>query len=215
MNDLTAYILPYPYEAYTEFNRHRQGFEQYKKKIYTWVENNSRISSNIEFCIELAFSYVENSKSNKDIKIWLNNHIDKLRYIGDFSGLDFGIMFYQETEEILLRFPTMINEDDKQLYPLYDENEFKDMKIIDKLEWMYIHCEFIPFRIIYEDINPEYTSHKFSHIKRDTFSMNLLKDYLEESEFQPKDNIFYFIKLNPKSKKYYLKRDLYRSPKYK
>lgn len=212
--DLTKYILPYPYEAYIEFNRHQQGFEQYKKKIYTWVSENSNFS-NIESRIEKAFSYVENSKFNQSLKIWFNNHIDKLRYIGDFSGLDFGIMFNEETEKIIMRFPSMIDEEDKQLYPLYDEDEFKNMKIIDKLEWMYNNCEFIPFRVIYEDIEPEYTSHKFSHIKRDSFSMNLLKDYLENSQFQPKDNIYYFIKMNPKTKQYYLKRDLNRSPKHK
>ena len=212
--DLTPYILPYPYEAYTKFNRSRkESFDKYKDKIYSWVENNTS-SMDITKHIENAFSYIEDSKINIAIKEWFYNHSDKLRYIGDFSGLDFGIQFEEEYEKTSIRFPMRIDEEDKQLYPSYDENIFKSMQIISRLEWMYSNCEFIPFRIIYEDIYVNnYYSHKFSHIKKNKYIMDLLKGYIENLNFQPKDDVYYFVMYNKLG--YYLKRDLDKSPKHK
>lgn len=211
--NLTSNILPYPYEAYTKFNRqHTHGFDSYKNQIYGWVENNTS-SVDIKSRIDIAFSYVEDSEYNKDIKEWLLSHIDKLRYIGDFSGLDFGLQIMEEYERVSFRYPSHISEEDIQLYQSYNENTFKEMNCINRLEWMYTYCEFIPFRIIYEDYYEDNCSHKFSHIKRDSYTMSKIKGYLENAKFQPRDEIYYFILFSPKTKSYYLKRDLCKSPK--
>lgn len=212
--DLTNYILPYPYEAYTKYERNRTGFEQYKEKIYGWVKGNDW---NIDILknIDEMFSIVQYSDKNNAIKKWIVEHIDKCKYIGDFSGLEFGIQIIEESESVCLRFPCYIDDVDKVLYPGYDEMEFKDMDTITKLEWMYKNCEFIPLRVIHEDISVSNIerSYKFSHIKRDTCAMQLLEKYFNDLEFQPSDNVYYFIGFNSKTRTWYLKRDLNKSPK--
>lgn len=211
--DLTQYILPYPYEAYNKYNRARKEFEIYKNTIYGWVMRNTS-SMSVSSHIDHAFSYIEKTNQNTSVKSWLLKHSDKLRYIGDFSGLEFGIIFDEESEKILIRFPSHIDTDDIPLYPSYDENVFKDMDIVDKLEWMNTHCEFIPFRVIYEDIwSDDGISHKFSHIRRNVHAMNLLSNYLKNTKFQPNDSVYYFIYHDRKNSDYYLKRDLEKSPK--
>lgn len=154
--DLSSYILPYPYEAFHTFNRNyhirrSKSFEEYKSKIYGWVEKNTITSDYINSRIENSFNYVSNTddETRDKIKTWLFDHMDKVKYIGDFSGLGFGVQIKEEEKAITLVYPTHISEIDKQLYPNYDEELFKHMDVLDKLEWMYNNCEFIPFRIIY------------------------------------------------------------------
>lgn len=211
--DLTNYILPYPYEAYTKFER-RESFDKYKERIYGWVKKNTW-NMDILKNIDDMFSLVQNSDKNNTIKKWIVEHIEKCRYVGDFSGLEFGIQINEESENISLRFPCYIEEVDKVLYPGYDEMSFKDMDMMARLEWMYENCEFIPFRVIYEDISvsDEERSYKFSHIKRDTYVMRLLEKYISDLKYQPSDNVYYFIGFNTKTKTWYLKRDLDKSPK--
>lgn len=214
MYNLEPYILPYPYEAYDEFNRMQNYiFEEYKNKIYSWVKKNSW-----NYCKETLTVYIrscdDDSEFNKDIQEWLFNHLDKIRYIFDFSGLSFGIQFEQRLNQFDIRYPIYIRENDKPLYPSYDEKTFGYMGIIDKLEWMYDHCEFIPFRIIVEDLYDEY-SHKFSHIKTNTDIMEKLVDYLVGLQYSPSDNVYYYICFDSKKKRWYLKRDLRMSPKLK
>lgn len=210
--DLTDYIMPYPYAAYTKYER-RESFDKYKEKIYGWVNKNSW---NIDFLksIDDTFALVQNTDENNIIKQWIVEHIDKCRYIGDFSGLEFGIQIIEESESVNLRFPCCIDSIDKVLYPEYDEMLFKDLCIITKLEWMYKNCEFIPFRVISEDISlTDGKSHKFSHIKRDNWVMQMLGSYLNGLKYKPNDNVYYFIEFNSKTKVWYLKRDLEKSPK--
>lgn len=210
--DLTNYVLPYPYEAYTKYER-RESFDKYKEKIYGWVSKNTW-NMDILKNIDDMFALVQNSDKNNTVKQWLVNHIDKCRYIGDFSGLEFGIQISEESESIVLRFPCYIDENDKALYPGYDEMSFKDLSIIDKLEWLYENCEFIPFRVIYEEISlSDDRSYKFSHIKRDNWAMRMLDSYLNGLKYHPNDNAYYFIEFNAKTRVWYLKRDLQKSPK--
>ncbi len=210
--DLTNYILPYPYEAYTQYKR-RESFDKYKETIYGWVKKsiwNIDILNNIDN----MFSLVQHSDKNNAIKQWIISHIDKCKYIGDFSGLEFGIQIDEESESVSLRFPCYIEDVDIDLYPGYDESVFKDMNIIAKLEWMYENCEFIPFRVIHEDISiQDERSHKFSHIKRDNWVMQMLDEYLKELKYPPNDNVYYFFGFNSKTRTRYLKRDLEKSPK--
>ena len=208
MYNLESYILPYPYEAYDEHNRlQNHSFEEYKNKIYSWVKQNS-CRGNME---KLAVAIRENI-NDIDIQKWLLNHLDNLKYIFDFSGLCFGIQFEQQLDEFSIRFPRCIRENDKQLYPQYDEESFINMGILDKLEWIYSNCEFIPFRIIFEDFYDS-DSHKFSHIKSDTKIMEMLKDYLAGLQYPPSDNVYYYIHFDSKKKRWYLSRDLHMSPK--
>lgn len=212
--DLTKLILPYPYEAYSTLERIGVNFEEYKRKIYGWVENNSLgviISENINE----VFNLVKPLDENNLIKEWLLKHVNKLRYIGDFSGLAFGIAIVEETEGIELRYPYYIDVDDKDLYPGYDEVLFREMDVIAKLDWMHEHCEFIPFRVLYEDISlTDNKSHKFSHIKRDKWVMRLLDPYINGLQYQPSDEAYYFICFDSKTNTRYLKRDLDKSPKF-
>jgi hypothetical protein len=210
--DLTDYIMSYPYAAYTKYER-RESFDKYKEKIYGWVRKNTW---NIDFSksIDDMFELVQNTDENNIIKQWIVEHIDKCRYIGDFSGLEFGIQIIEESESVNLRFPCRIDSTDKVLYPGYDEMLFKDLCIIAKLEWMYKNCEFIPFRVISEDISlTDERSHKFSHIKRDNWVMQMLGSYLNGLKYKPNDHVYYFIEFNAKTRVWYLKRDLEKSPK--
>lgn len=211
--DLTNYILPYPYEAYTKFER-RESFDKYKEKIYGWVSK-STWNMDILKNIDDMFALVQNSDKNDAVKQWLVKHIDKCRYIGDFSGLEFGIQIIEESENISLRFPCYIDEVDKILYPGYDEMSFKDMDMMARLKWMYENCEFIPLRVIYEDIyvSDRERSYKFSHIKRNAYVMQLLEKYFSNLKYQLSDNVYYFFDFNTKTRTWYLKRDLDKSPK--
>lgn len=211
--DLTRYVLPYPYEAYTEFKRRDKSFEDYKNKIFGWVEENTMQCDVAQYINSIFSIFSENSEYYNSIKMWLLNHLDKIRYIGDFSGLAFGVQVDEENESVSVRRPGYMTEEDKVLYPDYDEDLLNDMDIINKLEWLYKHCEFIPFCILHEDIWLPDASHKFSHIKRNKFVMNHLNNYLANSKFQPSDNVYYFLRFNSKTGGYYLKRDLDKSPK--
>lgn len=207
--DYTSYILPYPYAAYTMHNR-SEDFSSYKDKIFGWVKENTS-STSIDRFAESAFPLLRKSDDNQKIEQWILDHSDKIVVIPDFSGLAFGIQIMEAYEEIGVRFPIEIDEQDKQLYPGYNEEEFKVMSTIERLDWMYGHCEFVPIRTIYEDIHDGY-SHKFSHIKRDMFSMDLLKPYLENVQYQPNDNVYYYIEFNPRTAEHYLRRDHVSSP---
>lgn len=210
--DLTDYIIPYPYAAYTKYGI-RESFDKYKEMVYGWVRKNTW---NIDFSksIDDMFALVQNTDENNIIKQWIVEHIEKCRYIGDFSGLEFGIQIIEESESVNLRFPCGIDSTDKVLYPGYDEMLFKDLCIIAKLEWMYKNCEFIPFRVISEDISlTDGRSHKFSHIKRDNWVMQMLGSYLNGLKYKPNDHAYYFIEFNTKTRVWYLKRDLKKSPK--
>lgn len=147
--DLTNYILPYPYKAYTIYER-RISFDKYKEKIYGWTNKNTCNDIDILKNINNMFSLVQYSDKNNDIKQWIVRHIDKCRYISDFSGLEFGIQIDEEYKRVNLRFPRYIDDDDKVLYPKYDKTLFRSLNIINQLEWMYENCEFIPFRVIYK-----------------------------------------------------------------
>lgn len=214
--DLTNYILPYPFEAYKGINK-MESFNDYRKRIYDWVDKHT---SNIDIekeNIEKMFSLVEPSDQNNAAKQWMLKHIDKLRYIYDFSGLAFGIVINEKTEDVWITFPYYINEDDRILYPGYDEISFKSMNMVEKLEWMYTYCEFIPFCVAHEyiDLSSSSISYKYSHIKRDYWAMKMLDTYLNDLKYQPSDNVYYFIKFNSKTRVWYLKRDLEKSPKRK
>lgn len=212
--DLTNFVLPYPYEAYTRFNRTREKFEEYKDKINGWVLSNTVLLPDMASYVKQSFSYVERNHMNREVPNWILSHLDKIRYIGDFSGLDFGIVIDEEKESVYIRFPSCIEEVDKPLYPDYDEVSFCNMGIIERLEWMNEHCDFIPFRVIHEDICISGThSHKFSHMQRNSCIMELLKPYLESSKYLPRGHIYYSIEYNTVSNQYYLKRDLDKSPK--
>lgn len=142
--------------------------------------------------------------------------------MSDFSGVCFGISFDQRSGNIGIHFPGYIDSIDKPLYPGYDEKEFKKLNSIQKLNWMYSNCDFIPFKPSYEFIreNCGY-SFKYSHIKRDNNMMKRLKGYLKKCENQPNDDVYYYINFiicedeDIIHMRYYLTRDLEKSPKTK
>lgn len=213
--DTKDFILPYPYEAYTKFNslmnNRSGGFQAYKEKIYKWVESNTS-NRDITVMIDFAFSAVEENHDTKKIKEWFMNHSDKLRFMYDFSGVEFGVIFRERIEKMSIIYPSISYADDKVLYPGYDHEIFADKDFISKLDWLYENSEFIPFRVISDDLHDDY-SHKFSHIKQDEYFMKKLSDYLGRCHHQPNDEVYYFIKYNQHTSSYYLKRDLDMSPK--
>lgn len=205
-----SYILPYPYKAYKMCFR-SENFSSYKERVFGLVKKNMS-STSIEKFADNCFPLLSNSNSNTEVKQWILDHSDKFVVIPDFSGLEFGVQIIEEYDEIGVRFPLEINEYDKDLYPGYNEDEFKIMSTIEKLQWMYEHCEFIPIRTIFEDVH-DGDSHKFSHIKKDPYAMDLLKPYLETVKYKPNENVYYYIKFNPRTSEHYLRRDCIASPK--
>lgn len=212
--DLTKFILPYPYAAYSKFERnHSKDFISYKQQIYGWVDKNT-CKLNIYDEVQKMFELISDSEENRSVKQWILNHLEKFVYINDFSGLDFGVIISEEYDYIMTRFPQYIDDIDKPLYHNYDEDIFKNMDILTRLEWMYENCDFIPIRSLRVTIEvSDYQSYKFYLIKRDKYMMRLLDDYLTNLQYPPNDNVYYFIKYNLKTHSYYLKRDVILSPK--
>ncbi|MBO5435374.1 hypothetical protein J6A31_06120 [bacterium] len=210
--NLTDYILPYPYEAYDHFHRSQESFKAYKDKIYNWVKKNTSVFS-MKVNIAIAFDHIPDTEYHRTIKEWFVANSDKLKCINDFSGLGFGVRFDERLEKISVKHPMYIKDEDNVLYPSYDEAAFREMSLIDKLEWMKEHCEFIPFDTDCEYAIDDTVSHKFSHIKRDEQMMFMLKDYLDNIAFKPNDNVYYFIRYSCRTSSFYLERDLSLSPK--
>lgn len=213
MRDLTQYILPYPYEAYDHHCRSiLRDFDEYRNMIYGWVEKNT-FNVSTDFIID-KFDKFGNIQTNQIVKLWVQEHPDKVRYIPDFSGLAFGICIDERVEKVYVRYPHISKEEDKVLYPDYDQEVFESMDITAKLDWMNEHCVFIPFRVLHEIIEVGGDSYKFSHIKNNNRMMQYLSEYLSKLDFQPKDDVYYYICAN-KHGFVYLKRDLNMSPKEK
>lgn len=213
MSCLADYILPYPYEPFDHYERNKRTFADYKKEIYAWVQRN--VSSYDDTCYvmdQLLPDDCVSTVENDQVIDWMNQHISKVRYLSDFSGVSFGIVYNQEGERFEILYPNP-DDCDKELLPDYNRDKFKDLCIIDKLEWLDAHCEeFIPFRVYYEDFDDD-RSHKFSHIKKDSMTMSNLDSYLKDLEYPPRDEIYYSIHYSHRSNTWYLKRDLEKSPK--
>lgn len=106
--------IPYPYNQYTAVNASclNSSFDEFKKMIYGWVEEN-----NLKNAGKIDFDYIfdENDMFNLDnqekkkIRKWLNSHSDKIIYIPDFSGLEFGIVVDQRYLKFEIDRPSKIS----------------------------------------------------------------------------------------------------------
>ena len=210
MTNPKQFILPYPYAQFSQVNRFWQTFDSYKNKIYGWVRENTINKSRAEF--KNIMSLLETSSTNNVIKDSILENLGKIRYIYDFSGLEFGVQIDEREEKLIFRYPCPLDED-RVLYPNYNSKEFEKISAVQKLEWMYTYCEFVPFRVIREDFTDRHISHKFSHLLEDPYSMQLLDDYLRKTKYMPRKDIFYYVRCD-RHGNYYLKRDLAMSPKH-
>jgi len=146
--DLTKYILPYPYQAYDHSRRDHRSFDNYKEKIIKWVDVHTY--GDIRFEVKVNYDdCISKTKTNTEMYEWMLSHTDKIRNMGGLSGVMFGIIFDKCTGNIRIHFPSDVDIEDIPLYPGYDEKEFRELDHIQKLEWMYSNCEFIPFTAIY------------------------------------------------------------------
>lgn len=212
---LTDHILPYPYRQYTSIEQRYGDFKNHKKRVYNWAYGSTPIHGvdqrklSAVLCEVYVWLYDEIDELGLIVD-WCFNHIDKLKYMTDFSGVEFGIKFNLQDDSISIVYPTPFPQDEK-FYPGFNTNEFKKFSIIEKLNWMYEHCAFIPVRRICMCVD-EGGSHKFKHIKTDLFVCKELSGYLNATQYQPNDNVYYHVWWNRKHG-HYLKRDLNRSPK--
>ena len=211
---LSEYVVPYPYEGYERFERHRyNSFDEFKRTIFDWVHRNKAsepISRYYNYILDIFPDIMNPSlKDNKKVLHWMSAHCEKIFEFKDFSGIGFGIIIDEklETVRFLVPHPT---EEDKELYPGYDFAKFDKMSITDKLKWFNDHCEFIPIRIYYEDFEDGY-SHKYSHIKKNLGYLGLT-EYISQAKFKPSDNVYYFICHDHKGN-IWLQRDLEKSPR--
>lgn len=213
------YIMPYPYEAYSILERRYRSFDDFKKIVYSWVNKNFKFNKNGENTdiIRNHISSIPDSEITIPIKEWLYNHITRIGYSYDFSGIDFGVILDFRLESIYMRHAHPFSETDCELYPGYDYDSFSKMNILDQLEWLDSRSEFIPLKSLPEIFDSYSDSHKWSHIKKDKMSMDKLRDYLDKCDFYPSDNVYYYIRYNMNMKtkvfEYYLERDLILSPR--
>lgn len=202
--------IPLPYTPY-KYDFEKMSFEQYRNMVYRWVEGNTKyiadndvkdfVASTLDLVPEYYHPEIE----------WLLTHLDKVRVMSDFSGLAFGIQIDEEGERFGINYPSPFSSK-LSLFEGYNPEEFSNLSMIGKMEWMYKHCEFIPFRIINENYFDYTKSHKYSHWKRDAGTMSRLKEFLANSTYPPSDRVFYFVKFS-KERGWYLQRDFEKSPK--
>ena len=77
---------------------------------------------------------------------------------------------------------------------------------------MYENCDFIPIQVFRESFHDRGESHKWSHIKDNKLLMESLGSFLSGLKHHPKDDVYYYIKINRNADEY-LKRDNDMSPK--
>lgn len=204
--------IPMPYAAYdVEQRLLYESFETYKNTIINWVaaKTVSLYPADLEDCISDMFIDTLDNKFDAVGKK-LFQYSDKVRILKSFTGLAFGVQIYEDQEKIEIRTPMIAEESDLLLYPGYNEVEFKKLNIIEKIDWMYEHCLFIPICLYSEDLY-DGNSHKYSHIKRNNDIMEGISAYLESMDYPPADDIYYFIEKGKKG--IFLKRDNNKSPK--
>ncbi len=213
-NHLTSYYkLPFPIRQYNIFEREQYGFDDYKKL----VTNNLKFSTKtVVNKTETINNYYEKycNKNSRIIRLiidYLLDNISKVKIMDSLEPVEFGIGISERFGTIEFIYPTCIHFDDTNLYTNYNEDEFYNMRVFEKLEWLRGNCEFIPVCILKEDFE-DGESHKYSHIKKSKYAIDI-KRYVDKLEYPPADNNYYFIKYDKNNKYYYLKSDCNLSPK--
>lgn len=199
--------LPYPFEPWTSTNKTLySSFEEYAEAVHSAYMKNTR-----EFTVDKYLNwigkYLKPNYTQKALGEWVAAHYDKIRYFRDLSWMSFGIVMDEASERVYVNFPESIREVDEELFPGYDEQTFRSMNIIQKLDWMYQNCEFVPFGIRHECFcgADESVPHLFSHIRRDEELMAKLQPFLSRMQYKPVDRNWYTICHNSRGF-YYLKR---------
>lgn len=216
--------LPYPYEQFNKISRYRENydFENYKTRIFGWVDKNKSLLTDAQKEQWLRKKYYnlinKDDPVNNAIFKLLSSHLDKLIVFYDFSGIEFGISINERFEIFQIFSPSHIDPDDYDLYPNYNIDIFKSLSPIEKINWMLENCKFIPIRVIPEGIticdSSNYgQSYKWSHIKRDNAILHLLEHYLSELTYQPNENVYYYIIYSKNRGYHVLMRDTVSSPK--
>lgn len=140
--------ISYPYDQYLE-EMNIISFDEFKEMTYEKVERN-KIERDVDF--ESDFRIVFRHPKQEEVKEWCKSHSDKILPINDFTGVEFGIGLSIQDNSIFIVTPPMIADEYPDLYPDYKTYQFSKMDILEQLEWMYQHCEFIPY-CINEDID--------------------------------------------------------------
>lgn len=148
-------------------------------------------------------------KNKSMLQDFIKKNKEKLKYFYDMSYIAFYICINERTEQWFVTCTIPYGSSD------FDSKAFSELKLEDKLKFLEKECEFIPVTLIYEDIDVyDGESHLWSHIKEDEHAMKDLESYLSGLQFQPRDNIWYILRLN-KHGDVYLERDLTLSPRNK
>lgn len=201
--------LPLPYEAYDECRSISSTIEDYRNTLIGWKTKNQS-KRPIEDDINMMMDCAEKNPITIGIREWMLDHKDKIVYIYDFSGMRFGLWVEERTEQFYIHDLEYSSREIRSLYPQYDPDHYLSLDVFGKLNWLYDNCEFIPIRLVCENVTDS-DSHKWSHIKKDRYAMKLLDTYLDNVKYPPRDNTWYFIQFGTYG--YYLKRDTLRSPK--
>ena len=155
-NHLTSYYkLPFPIRQYNIFEREQYEFDDYKKLI----TNNLKFSTKtVVNKTETINNYYEKycNKNSRIIRLiieYLLDNISKVKIMNSLDSVAFGIGISERFSTIEFIYPTCIHFDDTNLYTNYNEDEFYNMRVFEKLEWLKENCEFIPVCILKEDFN--------------------------------------------------------------
>ena len=83
------------------------------------------------------------------VREWMINHVDRIRYVCDLSGLAFGIVIREYPEEFSINSPY---KDYSSNDNWFIKSEWNKLDLIGKLNWLHENCDFIPIIVIYESL---------------------------------------------------------------
>lgn len=201
--------LPLPYESYYDYKTIFSTVDDYRRTLLEWRHKNCS-KRPIETDVTHMMDAADQTNVTNKIRQWMIDHIDKLVYLYDFSGMKFGLYVDQRTELFHILDLEYASKERLLRYPQYDADHYLSLSVFGKLDWMYDNCEFIPIRLLTEDVLDD-QSHKWSHIKKDPYAMKLLEAYLDSAKYSPNDDVYYYIRYGTYGR--FLKRDLEMSPK--
>ena len=180
----------------------------YKKLVREWISRNQSKAPIDAHDINRMMNMLRDNEPS-GVREWMLSHIDKIRHMYDFSGLAFGIVIHERTEVFSIYCPGGDYNSNDNWFIM---SEWAQLDLLGRLDWMYENCDFIPINIFVEHFYERGESHKWSHIKGNEFLMTSLESFLNGLEYPPKDDVYYYIKVNRNGDKY-LKRDNDMSPK--
>lgn len=165
--DATVGDLPLPFASRHEHAAIFHSIEKYRSKILDW-HNSSMVqpAGGIDLFITIEMKGVIDRRVRQSVEDWLCAHKDKVVPVKDLSAYVFFIKVDNDKHTLIIEHSVM--DTSNMSYPKFnrfDRSVFESMNFIDRLNWMYNNCEFIPMlkttptlNMVFDEV--DYTSYK-------------------------------------------------------